>query len=245
MTIEYKKEKAFLGNTHYCPGCGHGIIHRILGRVTEDLEIDKKTIMVDSVGCSVLIHNYLDYDHIEAAHGRAPAKATGVKRLNPEKIVLTYQGDGDLAAIGGNEILGAANRGENITVIFVNNAIYGMTGGQMAPTSLEGQITTTSPSGRDIYDTGSPLKICELLDTLEAPAYLERTSIHNTGNILKTEKAIKRALQTQMDGKGFSLVEILSNCPIGWKMTPEESMSFIKNEMEKKFPLKKFRDGKK
>ncbi|HDD43439.1 MAG TPA: 2-oxoglutarate oxidoreductase [Candidatus Desulfofervidus auxilii] len=239
---KYPEPETYLGRTHYCPGCGHGILHKILGEVIDELGIRKKVILIEPIGCSVLALNYLKVDGIQGPHGRAPAIATAVKRLRPENIVITYQGDGDLAAIGTNEILHAANRGELFTVIFINNAVYGMTGGQMAPTTLIGQKSTTTPTGRKVEYTGYPLRICELLNTLEAPVYLERVSLHDVEHILQTKAAIKKALLKQIEKRGFSLVEVLSNCPTNWKMSPEESWEFVKNEMVKIFPLGVFRD---
>jgi 2-oxoglutarate/2-oxoacid ferredoxin oxidoreductase subunit beta len=220
----------------YCAGCGHGIVQRLLCEVIDELKIREQIIAVAPVGCAVFSYFYWDFDTTETAHGRPPATATAIKRLAPEKIVFTYQGDGDLAAIGGNELLHAANRGENITIFFVNNACYGMTGGQMAPTTLFDQITTTTTHGRSLSD-GYPIKVCELLSTMQGVSYLERTSIHNPKNIIQTKKAIKKALENQIQGKGFSLVEILSMCPTGWKLSPVESLSMIEEKMMKYFPL--------
>jgi pyruvate/2-oxoacid:ferredoxin oxidoreductase beta subunit/Pyruvate/2-oxoacid:ferredoxin oxidoreductase gamma subunit len=217
--------------THYCPGCGHGVIHKMIAECIDDLGIQDRTILVSPVGCSVFAYYYFDVGNVQAPHGRAPAVATGIKRSRPDSIVLSYQGDGDLAAIGGNEILHAANRGERITVFFVNNAIYGMTGGQMAPTSLVGQKTTTSPFGRSLENEGYPMRVCELLASLEAPVYLERTAIYDSKSNMRTRKAIRKAIQNQMDGLGFSLVEILSPCPTIWKMTPQESRKWLNENM--------------
>ena len=228
--------------THYCAGCGHGIIHKLLAEALEELNAREETIVIAPVGCSVLLYNYLEVDGLEAAHGRAPAVATGLKRAQPEKLVVSYQGDGDLLAIGTGETVHAANRGENITVIFVNNAIYGMTGGQMAPTTLEGQKTLTSPSGRNTADVGFPVRACEMLDTLEAPAYIERVSVHNPGAVRKTKKAILKALQYQKDGRGYSFVEILSMCPTNWGVEPVTGAEWVKEAMVPWYPLKKFRD---
>ena len=228
--------------THYCPGCGHGIVHKLLAQCLDELELRDETIIIAPVGCSVLAYNYLDIDGLEAAHGRAPAVATGVKRVNKDKIVISYQGDGDLLAIGMAETIHAANRGEHITVIFINNAIYGMTGGQMAPTTMEGQVTKTSPYGRDVSDVGFPIKACELLDTLENPVYIERTSIHDVKNINKTKKALMKALKYQKEGKGYSFVEILSNCNTNWGVAPQAAMDWIRDVMVPYYPLKKFRD---
>jgi len=221
---------------HYCPGCGHGIIHRLVCEVIDELDIRERVIAVAPVGCAVFAYFYWDFDTTEAAHGRPPAVATGIKRVMKDKIVITYQGDGDIAAIGGNELLHAANRGENISIIFVNNACYGMTGGQMAPTTIFGQCTTTTQNGRNIQD-GYPLKVCELLSNIEGVAYLERVAVNNPKNILKTRTAIKNAVETQIRGEGFSLVEILSMCPTGWKMTVEDSLKMLDEQMIKCFPL--------
>ena len=228
--------------THYCPGCGHGVIHKMIAECLDDMGIQDRTILISPVGCSVFAYYYFDVGNVQAAHGRAPAVATGVKRSRPGSIVISYQGDGDLAAIGGNEILHAANRGEGITVFFVNNAIYGMTGGQMAPTSLVGQKTTTSPFGRSVRNEGYPLRVCELLSSLDAPVYLERTAIFDNKNNMRTRKAIRKALQTQVDGLGFSLVEILSPCPTIWKMTPQESRKWLSENMMPYYKLGVYRD---
>ncbi|MBI4448109.1 2-oxoglutarate oxidoreductase [Candidatus Woesearchaeota archaeon] len=236
------KVETYTAPTSYCPGCGHGQLHKIIGDAIDELKIREKIIFVDSVGCSVFAYKYFDCDHIQVPHGRAPAAATGIKRLMPENVVLTYQGDGDLAAIGTAEIIHAANRGENISVFFVNNAIYGMTGGQMAPTTLIGQKTTTSHTGRDEQVVGYPIKVCELLNTLEAPIYLERVAMFDALHIRQTKEAIKKSFRIQLKNKGFSLVEILSNCPTNWKMTPEQSMDYVKNEMTQEFKLGTIRD---
>lgn len=230
--------------THYCPGCGHGIIHKLLGEVMDELGIREDSIVIAPVGCSVLIYDYINADGIEAAHGRAPAVATGVKRVHPDKIVISYQGDGDLLAIGTGETIHAANRGENITVIFVNNAIYGMTGGQMAPTTMSKQITKTTPYGRDVEDVGYPIRACEMLNTLVAPTYIERTSVHDVKNIRKTKKAIKKALQNQLEGKGYSFVEILSTCPTNWGVDPVTAAKWVETAMVPYYPLGVFRDEK-
>jgi len=223
--------------THYCPGCTHGIIHRLVAEVLDELEIIDTTIGVASVGCSVFAYNYFNCDFAQAPHGRASAMATGIKRVQPDRIVFTYQGDGDLASIGLAEIVHAALRGENITVVFVNNAVYGMTGGQMAPTTLPGMRTTSSPLGRDTATMGNPVRICELLATLDGPAYIVRRSVHDPGNVNKTKKAIKTAFQTQLAGRGFSLVEILSSCPVNWYMEPNEALHFIKEKLIPYYPL--------
>ncbi len=228
--------------SHYCPGCGHGIIHRIVADVIDELGIREKTISVAPVGCSVLLYFYINVDSVEAAHGRAPAVATGIKRAKPEMIVFTYQGDGDLAAIGTNNILHAANRGENFTTIFVNNAIYGMTGGQMAPTTLIGQKSETTPRGRSIENEGYPIHVCELLNTLDAPVFLERCSIHDVKHIRQAKKAVLKAFQNQVEGKGFSLVEILSTCPTNWRVDPATACKFVEEKMVPVFPLGNFRD---
>ena len=222
---------------HYCPGCGHGIIHRLVAEVIEELGIRERTAGIAPVGCAVFAYNYFDIDMYEAPHGRAPAVATGYKRVHPNNYIFTYQGDGDLAAIGTGEIVHAAHRGEKITTIFVNNAIYGMTGGQMAPTTLVGQKTTTSPYGRDRDHSGAPIRVAEMLATIEGSAYIERTAINNSSNIIKTKNAIRKAFQTQIEGKGFSLVEILSNCPTNWGKTPAESMDWIEQNMIPYYPL--------
>jgi len=227
-------------SNHYCPGCGHGIVHRVMAEAIDELGIREKVIAIAPVGCAVFGYFYWNFDTAEAPHGRPPAVATGIKRVLPDRIVITYQGDGDLAAIGGNEILHAANRGENITVIFINNAVYGMTGGQMAPTTLLGQATTTTPSGRTLYD-GYPLKISELLSNLEGVSYIERCAVNNPKNVMKTKRAIKKALSYQIDNRGFTLVEVLSMCPTGWKISPVDSLKRI-DEMTEYFPLGVFKD---
>ena len=230
--------------THYCPGCGHGVLHKMIAEAIADLGIQDRTILVNPVGCSVFAYYYLDIGNVQAAHGRAPAVATGIKRARPNSIVLSYQGDGDLAAIGGNEILHAANRGENITVFFVNNGIYGMTGGQMAPTTPVGERTTTSPRGRTIANEGYPMRICELLSTLEAPAYIERVALTDAKHHMKARKAVRRALQCQVEGRGFSLIEVLSACPTGWKVTPPEAIRWVEEHLMPQFPVKVFKERK-
>ena len=228
---------------HYCPGCTHGIIHRLVAEVLDELGIEGRTIGIAPVGCSVMAYDYFNCDMIEAAHGRAPAVATGVKRADPERhIVFTYQGDGDLASIGMAETVHAAARNENITVIFVNNAIYGMTGGQMAPTSLPGQVTQTSPYGRDTKHCGFPIRVCEMLSELDGPEYLERVTVNNVANIRKAKKAIKKAFQNQMDGKGFSLVEVVSTCPTNWGMTPQKALTWLEENMLPYYPLGVYKD---
>lgn len=227
--------------THYCPGCGHGIIHRIVCEVIDELDVREKTIAVAPVGCAVIAYDYWDFDVSEAPHGRAPAVATGIKRARPDNVVFSYQGDGDLSAIGTAEIIHTANRAENITVIFVNNAIYGMTGGQMAPTTLIGQKTQTSPKGRDIKRDGYPLRISEMLAVLDGAKYIERTSIHDIKNINNTKTAIKKAFQNQLDNTGFSLVEVLSACPTCWGMPPKDALKWIKEDMVSYYPLGKIK----
>jgi len=247
------KPKAFYDNfhrkpdqnkqdTHYCPGCGHGILHKMIAEAIDDFEIADRTIMISPVGCSVFVYYYFDTGNIQVAHGRAPAVATGYKRTHPEAIVISYQGDGDLAAIGGNNILQAANRGENITFFFVNNAIYGMTGGQMAPTTILGQKTMTSPYGRKAEREGYPMRVVELLSSLEAPTYLERVALTNAKNLMKARAAVRKAIKTQIDGKGFSLIEVLSACPSGWRMTPTDAVTWISEKMEKTFPVGVYKD---
>ena len=228
---------------HYCPGCTHGIIHRLVAEVIDELGIEGRTIGIAPVGCSVFAYNYFNCDMIEAAHGRAPAVATGVKRSDPENnVVFTYQGDGDLAAIGTAETVHAAARGENITVIFVNNAIYGMTGGQMAPTTLPGQVTQTSPYGRDTSKVGFPVKVCEMLSNVDGATYLERVAVNNVKNVKNAKKAIKKAFQNQLDGKGFSLVEVVSTCPTNWGLTPEKALEWLEENMLPYYPLGVYKD---
>jgi len=228
--------------THYCPGCGHGIIHRLVADVIDELGIRERTIATAPVGCAVLLYDYFNLDVIECSHGRSPAVATGIKRVLPDRIVFTYQGDGDLAAIGAGETIHTANRGENITAIFVNNAVYGMTGGQMAPTTLTGQSTTTSPAGRGQNHEGPPLKICELLATLDGVEYLERVAVGTAKDVIKARKAVRKAFVNQVQGRGYSLVEVLSMCPTDWKMTPAEGVDFVNREMKKVFPLGVYKD---
>ncbi|NMM62196.1 2-oxoglutarate oxidoreductase [Clostridium sp. P21] len=238
MAIVYENPKALLDvPTHYCPGCTHGVIHKLVAEVIDELGILDKTIGVAPVGCSVLAYNYFACDMFEAAHGRAPACATGIKRTNPDKVVFTYQGDGDLAAIGTAEIVHAATRGENITGIFVNNCIYGMTGGQMAPTTLPGQVTETTPYGRDPKIAGYPVRVSEMISTLTGACYVERVSVDTVPNIMKAKKAIKKAFQNQLEGKGFSLVEVLSICPTNWGLSPSESMKWLRENMIPYYPL--------
>lgn len=228
--------------THYCPGCTHGIIHRLVAESLDELGVRERTVGVAPVGCSVLAYNYFNCDFLEAPHGRAPALATGFKRIRPDMTVFTYQGDGDLASIGGNEILHAANRGEKFTTIFVNNAIYGMTGGQMAPTTLQGQITTTCPHGRDTTWTGQPLRVSELLSTLATDSYIERVSVHNPQHVIRAKKAIKKAFTYQLQNRCFTLIEVLSTCPTNWGKTPTESTAWLEQNMIDYFPLKVFKE---
>lgn len=227
---------------HYCPGCSHGVVHRLVCEVLEELGIVGDTIGVEPVGCSVTAHEYFNFDMVQASHGRAPAVATGVKRSLPDKIVFTYQGDGDLAAIGTAETVHSAARGENITVIFINNTIYGMTGGQMAPTSLPGQVTQTSPYGRDTKTQGNPIRVCEMLSTLNGPSYIARVSTDSVKNIKEAKKAIKKAFQNQIDKKGFSLVEVLCTCPTNWGMSPVEAIKRLQDEMIPFYPLGVYKD---
>ena len=227
---------------HYCPGCTHGIIHRLVAQAIDELGIEGRSVGIASVGCSVLTYNYFNVDMIQAAHGRAPAVATGVKRAWPDNIVFTYQGDGDLAAIGTAETVHSAARGENITVIFVNNAIYGMTGGQMAPTSLPGQITQTSPYGRDVKTVGYPVRVCELLREVDGAAYLERVAVNDVKNVKNAARAIKKAFRYQMEGKGFSLIEILSTCPTNWGFTPDKALEWLEQNMIPYYPLGVYKD---
>ena len=241
--IVFDKPKALTdAPLHYCPGCTHGIIHRLVAEAIDSLGIAGETIGVASVGCSVFTYNYFNVDMVQAAHGRAPAVATGVKRADPSKIVFTYQGDGDLASIGMAETVHSAARGENITVIFVNNAIYGMTGGQMAPTSLPGQVTQTSPYGRDVNHCGWPIKVSEMLATLEGPEYIARVAVNNVKNVKAAKKAIKKAFENQIAGKGFSLVEVVSACPTNWGMTPQKALEWVESDMLPYYPIGVYKD---
>jgi 2-oxoglutarate ferredoxin oxidoreductase subunit beta len=223
--------------TSYCPGCIHGITHRLVADVMDELGIRERTIGIAPVGCSVLAYYFFECDFAEAPHGRAPAMATGMKRTNPDKVIFTYQGDGDLASIGTNELIHAAARGENITIFFINNAVYGMTGGQMAPTTLPGMVTTSSPYGRDVKTQGYPVRVAELVSQLDGAAYIVRRTAHNPAEVRKLRKAIKTALQVQMAGLGFSLVEVVSNCPTNWGMAPKESLKFVEERMIAYYPL--------
>ena len=222
---------------HYCPGCTHGIVHRLVAEVMDELNIRERTVGVAPVGCAVFAYEYFNCDMQEAAHGRAPAVATGIKRVLPDCVVFTYQGDGDLAAIGTAEIVHAATRGENITTVFINNAIYGMTGGQMAPTTLIGQVTATTPYGRDKDRAGYPVRMSEMLATLEGSAYIERVSVHDIKHITQAKKAVKKAFETQLAGKGFSMVEVLATCPTNWGMTPAEALKWLETNMIPYYPL--------
>ena len=242
MTV-FEKPKALADvPLHYCPGCTHGIIHRLVAEVIDELGIEGKTVGIAPVGCSVFAYNYFNCDMIEAAHGRAPAVATGVKRSFPDNIVFTYQGDGDLAAIGTAETVHAAARNENICIIFVNNAIYGMTGGQMAPTTLPGQVTQTSPYGRNPEMVGLPIKVCELLSNVDGATYLERVAVNNVKNVKNAKKAIKKAFQNQLEGKGFSLVEVLSTCPTNWGLKPDKALEWLEENMIPYYPLGVYKD---
>jgi 2-oxoglutarate ferredoxin oxidoreductase subunit beta len=228
-------------NTHYCPGCTHGVAHRLVAEVIDEMEMRENTVGVASVGCSVFAYNYFNMDFVQAPHGRAPAMATGVKRVLPDRIVFTYQGDGDLASIGMAEIVHAAARGENITVIFINNANYGMTGGQMAPTTLPGQKTTTSPQGRDVEQMGYPIRAAEMLATLDGASYIVRRSLHDPRNIRLAKRAIRNAFEAQVRGLGFSMVELLSICPTNWGLSPQQSMQWLEEKMVPYYPLSDFK----
>jgi len=235
---KYLKDAVF----HYCPGCGHSIIHRLVAEVIEELDIGEKVIGVPPAGCAVLAYYYFDIDMGEAPHGRGAAVATGIKRVLPDRIVFSYQGDGDIAAIGTAETIHAANRGENVTVIFVNNGVYGMTGGQMAPTTLVGQNSTTTPGGRDALRDGAPFDLSQMLSLANGTVYIERTAANSPKNIMRTKRAIKKAFKTQIDGLGFSLVEILSPCPTNWKMSPVDAAQWVEETIAKTFPLKVIKD---
>ena len=241
--IVFDKPKALADvPLHYCPGCTHGIVHRLVAEAIDELGIEGRTVGIAPVGCSVMAYDYFNCDMIEASHGRAPAVATGVKRALPDNIVFTYQGDGDLASIGMAETIHSAARNENITIIFINNAIYGMTGGQMAPTSLPGQITQTSPYGRDVTLCGWPIRICELLSELDGPEYLERVAVNSVKNVLSAKKAITKAFRNQVEGKGFSLVEVLSSCPTNWGLTPAKALEWVGEKMISYYPLGVYKD---
>ena len=243
MAVVFKKTSMLTDVPfHYCPGCTHGIIHRLVAESLEELGVGQKAIGVAPVGCAVFAYNYFNCDMHEAAHGRAPAVATGIKRARPENVVFTYQGDGDLASIGTAEIVHAATRGEKFTTIFVNNAIYGMTGGQMAPTTLPGQVTTTSPYGRDTNHCGYPVRVSEMLATLKGSYYIERVSVNNVKNVIAAKKAIKKAFEYQLEGKGFCLVEVLSTCPTNWGLTPIEALKWLDENMIPYYPLGVYKD---
>ena len=241
--LVYQKPRLLNDNPmHYCPGCSHGVVHKLIAEVIDEMGMAEKAVGVSPVGCAVFMYNYLDIDCQEAAHGRAPALATAIKRLWPDRLVFTYQGDGDLASIGMAEIVHAATRGENITVIFINNAIYGMTGGQMAPTTLVGQKATTCIYGRDPKINGNPINVCELLSSLTGPAYLERVMVTDVANVMKAKKAIKKAFEYQMQKKGFTLIEVLCTCPTNWGLSPVDAMTFVKEKMQAKYPLGVYKD---
>ena len=246
MAVVFQKPKSLTdAPLHYCPGCTHGIIHRLVAEDIDSLGIEGKTIGVAPVGCAVMAYNYFACDMVEAAHGRAPAVATGLKRALPENIIFTYQGDGDLASIGMAETVHAATRHENITVIFVNNAIYGMTGGQMAPTSLPGQVTQTSPYGRDVKTVGFPIRVSEMLAALDGPEYIERVAVNNVKNVKAAGKAIRKAFENQINGKGFSLIEVVSSCPTNWGMTPSKALEWVDTNMIPYYPLGVYKDRSK
>lgn len=238
MEVKFTRPESMKNRpTHYCPGCGHGIVHRLICEIVDELGIREKLIGICPVGCSVIAYDYFDFDMVEVAHGRAPAVATGIKRVHPRKVVFTYQGDGDLASIGTAEIIHAASRGEAFSVFFINNATYGMTGGQMAPTTLLGQKTTTTPFGRNVKEAGYPLRVCELLSSLPGVAYLERVAVNNPSNIRKAKKAIKKSFVLQLERDSFSLVEILSTCPTSWRLSPLDSLEWLEENMISYFPL--------
>lgn len=243
MSVVFQKTKGLTDNkTHYCPGCSHGIVHRLVAEVLEEMNLLEDTIVVVPVGCAVLASNYFDVDAIQAAHGRAPATATGVKRVHPDKTVFTYQGDGDLAAIGTAEIVHAAARGEKITTIFINNGIYGMTGGQMAPTTIPNMKATTAPLGRDVNIQGYPIRVSEMISTLDGAKYVERVSVNTPANVIKAKKAIRKAFEVQQKGLGFSLIEVVSSCPTNWGLTPIKAMEFVSEKMIPYYPLGVYKD---
>ena len=243
MAVVFQKPKALTDAPfHYCPGCTHGIIHRLVAEAIDDLGIEGSTVGVAPVGCAVMAYDYFACDMVEAAHGRAPAVATGLKRAMPDKVIFTYQGDGDLAAIGTAETVHSATRGENITVIFVNNAIYGMTGGQMAPTTLPGQVTQTTPYGRDPKTAGYPVRICEMLSTLDGVAYAERVSVDCVKNVQTAKRAIRKAFENQIKGLGFSIVEIISSCPTNWGLAPAQALEWLRENMIPYYPLGVYKD---
>lgn len=241
--LVYQKPRLLNDNPmHYCPGCSHGVVHKLIAEVIDEMGMAEKAVGVSPVGCAVFMYNYLDIDCQEAAHGRAPALATAIKRLWPDRLVFTYQGDGDLASIGTAEIVHAAHRGEKITTIFVNNAIYGMTGGQMAPTTLIGQKATTCPAGRSEEWSGLPIKMCEMLAAVPSSYYIERVAVNNTANIAKAKKAIAKAFRLQMEGKGFTMIEVLSTCPTNWGLSPVEAMNWLEQNMIPYYPLGVYKD---
>ena len=243
MSVVFEKTKLLTDKQfHYCPGCNHGIIHRLVAEVIDEMNLDGKVIGVAPVGCSVFAYDYFNCDMYEAAHGRAPAVATGAKRVNPDNVVFAYQGDGDLASIGMAETVHAATRGEHISVIFINNAIYGMTGGQMAPTSLPNQVTQTSPYGRQVSSAGYPVRVCELLATLDGPAYIERVCVDTPAHVRQAKKAIRKAFQNQIDGIGYSFIEVVSTCPTNWGMTPQDAFAWMRENMLPYYPLGVYRD---
>lgn len=243
MEIVFQRPESMADvNMHYCPGCGHGIVHRLIAETVDELDIEGQTIGIASVGCSVMNYDYFNFDIIQAPHGRAPAVATGAKRALPDNVIFTYQGDGDLAAIGTAEIVHAATRGENLTVIFINNAIYGMTGGQMAPTSLPGQVTQTTPFGRDVNVAGYPIKVCELLSTLDGVTLAQRVSIDCVKNVNEAKRAIKKGFKNQINNQGFSIIEVISSCPTNWGMRPIDSLTWVRENMLKYYPLGIYKD---
>lgn len=243
MAVVFEKPKALSDVPfHYCPGCTHGIVHRLVAEVLDELGVEGQTVGVASVGCSVFSYNYFNCDMVQAAHGRAPAVATGLKRALPDNVIFTYQGDGDLAAIGMAETVHAATRGENITVIFINNAIYGMTGGQMAPTSLPGQVTQTSPYGRDVKTAGYPIRVCELLSTLSGTALAQRVTVDTVAHVRDAKKAIKKGFENQINKKGYSIIEVVSTCPTNWGLSPQEAITWLRDNMLPYYPLGVYKD---
>ena len=243
MAVVFEKPKALSDVPfHYCPGCTHGIVHRLVAEVIDELGVEGNTVGVASVGCSVFAYNYFNCDMVQAAHGRAPAVATGLKRALPDNVIFTYQGDGDLAAIGMAETVHAATRGENITVIFINNAIYGMTGGQMAPTSLPGQVTQTSPYGRDVSTAGYPIRVCELLSTLSGTALAQRVTVDTVAHVREAKKAIKKGFENQINKRGYSIIEVVSTCPTNWGLSPKEAIGWLQDNMLPYYPLGVYKD---
>ena len=243
MAVVFERPKSLIDvPTHYCPGCTHGIVHRLVAEVLDELGVEGQTVGVASVGCSVFSYNYFNCDMVQAAHGRAPAVATGLKRALPDNVIFTYQGDGDLAAIGMAETVHAATRGENITVIFINNAIYGMTGGQMAPTSLPGQVTQTSPYGRDVKTAGYPIRVCELLSTLSGTALAQRVTVDSVAHVREAKKAIKKGFENQINKRGYSIIEVVSTCPTNWGLSPKEAINWLRDNMLPYYPLGVYKD---